>query len=523
MKIQEVLAPRKPDKVVSSTMSKSGMQGSKEKIIQRQFTTSSGNDVKVHFSPRVDDGEASTRISFYVNDKMSDESSTEGKDIASDFEILSGVMYITLMYLNRAKLNHCSFEAFAGEGDKKTKHNIPIESIRRKIIDAVDKMSAKLSSLVITPEMKQAALDQRNILLKKLNKPLATDIVVIFKDELIQILVAIKQFITSLKPDVTAIGQLETLYQSMQRHNIRVDKWSEYIELITPLDELRTALQSYSPQGVYIYKNRRFSIYSKMLKKYFANEWDITTYGTTFELTRRGSTMQIKDIINEGRVIDEAPLPADWDKDVYTPNTSYKKRIDYAVARAQKLGKGSARTAFDIPYEGRATVLKVAHNAKGMAQNEAEAELLSDGYIIQTGITIPIIDYDEEHQQPIWIHMEKATKATEKQLCQLMKCGKLTWLVDAANTAQGNRARYHNLNAEIIKLHGEDGLETFHEYVNLLQQLSQFDINLADFARAANWGIYQGRPVVIDVGFTQAVGQEHYGLREDQKKKFHLR
>lgn len=120
--------------------------------------------------------------------------------------------------------------------------------------------------------MKQAALDQRNILLKKLNKPLATDIVVIFKDELIQILVAIKQFITSLKPDVTAIGQLETLYQSMQRHSIRVDKWSEYIELITPLDELRTALQSYSPQGVYIFKNRRFSIYSKMLKKYFANE-----------------------------------------------------------------------------------------------------------------------------------------------------------------------------------------------------------------------------------------------------------
>lgn len=100
-------------------MSKSGMQGSKEKIIQRQFTTSSGNDVKIHFSPRVDDGEASTRISFYVNDKTSDESSTEGKDIASDFEILSGVMYITLMYLNRAKLNHCSFEAFAGEGDKK--------------------------------------------------------------------------------------------------------------------------------------------------------------------------------------------------------------------------------------------------------------------------------------------------------------------------------------------------------------------------------------------------------------------
>lgn len=89
-------------------------------------------------------------------------------------------------------------------------------------------------------------------------------------------------------------------------------------------------------------------------------------------------------------IISEAPLPDDWDKAVYTPQTSYKKRIDYAVAKAQKLGKGSSRTAFTVTYEGRPTVLKVAHNIKGMAQNEAEAELLSDGYLSGIGIMIPI-------------------------------------------------------------------------------------------------------------------------------------
>ena len=78
--------------------------------------------------------------------------------------------------------------------------------------------------------------------------------------------------------------------------------------------------------------------------------------------------MRVRDIISE------APLPPEWDKSVFTPNVAYKKRIDYAVERAHRLGRGSSRTAVEIMYEGRATVLKVAHNIKGMAQNAAEAE-----------------------------------------------------------------------------------------------------------------------------------------------------
>lgn len=219
--------------------------------------------------------------------------------------------------------------------------------------------------------------------------------------------------------------------------------------------------------------------------------------------------MKIREIIREN--ITEAPLPAEWDKTVYTPAQSYKKRIDYAVARAQKLGTGSSRVAFDIPYEGRNTVLKVAKNAKGMAQNQAEASLLEDGYLQQLGIMIPLIDYDEEHAQPVWIHTEKAMKATPKQLCDLMKCGKLDWLVDAAKYAQTGQGRDHN--DDVVKLYGEEGLETFHEYVDLLQELHGFEINLADFSRAANWGLYNGQPVVIDLGFTQEVAKQHYGGR----------
>lgn len=216
--------------------------------------------------------------------------------------------------------------------------------------------------------------------------------------------------------------------------------------------------------------------------------------------------MKIKDIICEH--ITEAPLPADWDNTVYTPAQSYKKRIDYAVARAQQLGTGSSRVVFDIPYEGRNTALKVAKNAKGMAQNQAEASLLEDGYLNQLGIMIPLIDYDEEHGQPVWIHTEKAMKATSQQLCNIMKCGKLEFLVNAAKYAQTGRGQDHN--DDIMKLYGEGGLETFHEYVDLLQELYGYEVNLDDFSRAANWGLYNGRPVIIDLGFTTDVATQYY-------------
>ena len=154
-------------------------------------------------------------------------------------------------------------------------------------------------------------------------------------------------------------------------------------------------------------------------------------------------------------------------------------------------------------------LLKVAHNANGMKQNEAEADLLDDGYLQQTGIIIPLIDYDGDHTPPLWIHTEHAQKATEKQLCELMKCPSLRDLVYSSMYAFSGQSPYGNLlpaaQEKVIKKWGEDAVDTFLEYVDLLQELQQFDLEVGDFARAANWGIYQGRPVVIDLGYTQQV------------------
>ena len=214
-------------------------------------------------------------------------------------------------------------------------------------------------------------------------------------------------------------------------------------------------------------------------------------------------------------VLDEMPLPADWDpQQMRQQNTTFKSRLQYALDRAKKLGTGSSRVATVIEYEGRPTVLKIAKNQKGLAQNSVEADILSDGYASQLGILIPIIDYDEQNREPSWIHTEMATKANEGQLCNLMKCGSLRDLVRFGNTIAG---KYRGQTAQsFIENMINDGkpeqeIEVMTEYANLLADLANsFDVELGDFDRAANWGIYKGNPVIVDVGFNSNVYQQYY-------------
>jgi hypothetical protein len=211
--------------------------------------------------------------------------------------------------------------------------------------------------------------------------------------------------------------------------------------------------------------------------------------------------------------INEAPLPPDWDQTQFQQGTTFKSRLAYALERAKKLGAGSSRVAMIIDYQGRPTVLKVAKNAKGLAQNEVEASLLDDGYARQLGILIPLIDYDESNPQPQWIHTEMAQKATEKQLCNLIKCQSLWHLTDAARVYSGKEPRrtWQNVLNALPDTLSESDREIFEEYASVLADLaSSFNIQLGDFGRAANWGLYKGKPVIIDIGLTEEVFQQYY-------------
>lgn len=199
--------------------------------------------------------------------------------------------------------------------------------------------------------------------------------------------------------------------------------------------------------------------------------------------------MRIKDLLQE------APLPSDWNSEIFNERVPFKTRVEYAKARAEQIGRGSSRVAFVIPYQGRKTVLKVVLNNKGLAQNQEEAALLSDWYIQNIGNVIPLIDYDERNSRPTWIHTEYATKITQKQLERYF-----------GNIPMYQITSYLDRISGKSKFRGSSELPEHvleNENFQMLQDLVlNFSMPAGDLARKANWSLYKGRPVIIDLGYT---------------------
>jgi len=45
---------------------------------------------------------------------------------------------------------------------------------------------------------------------------------------------------------------------------------------------------------------------------------------------------------------------------------------------------------------------------------------------------------------------------------------------------------------------------------SLIDLIGNYDIEPGDFSRLANWGIYKNQPVIIDIGASTEVIQQHY-------------
>ena len=231
--------------------------------------------------------------------------------------------------------------------------------------------------------------------------------------------------------------------------------------------------------------------------------------------------MRAFEFLNESTV-DEMALPADWDPAALGHDKTFKSRLDYALQRAPRLGGGSSRVAFVIPDQGRETVLKIAKNKKGMAQNEAEVDILDDGYLGKLDIVIPLIDYDRENPTPTWLQTEKANKVRPQKLAKMLHAGgrwPMTNFLYAVKNVLGSRDRWMSSLDQIKKDMLDNGstekdIEIFMDYVDQVADLVNSSSLLPDdFGTASNWGEYQGRPVIIDLGFTSAVHALYWGKR----------
>lgn len=197
--------------------------------------------------------------------------------------------------------------------------------------------------------------------------------------------------------------------------------------------------------------------------------------------------------------LNEAPLPDSWDKDKFKGQVDFKGMVDYALERSKSLGEGSARVAFNIKYKGRETALKIAKNQKGIAQNVQEILYLNDKNIKKLNITIPLIDYDTTSDKANWLHTEKADKIYdsdfEKEIGLPLRDAILYINRDInppklslGSKLQGRRGEKIKKDSPIVKA--------------IYKLLTDFpEIGHGDLARIQNWGMYKGRPVILDIGY----------------------
>jgi len=217
-------------------------------------------------------------------------------------------------------------------------------------------------------------------------------------------------------------------------------------------------------------------------------------------------------------IINEAPLPPDWDASELGAKNSFERRLMYALDRAEKLGTGSSRVAMTIEFEGRDTVLKVAKNKKGLGQNDAEVSILNDGYARQMGILIPLIDYDKEHSSIHWIQTEKADPITSKKhLEKLIGVSSMEHLVGLAEFMEGNRKHPYMIPGSFYRTAQRDSgfndaqIDASMDLAREIAELKRsYEVVTEDLSRYQNWGIWQGKPVIIDIGFTRPVYHNYY-------------
>lgn len=163
------------------------------------------------------------------------------------------------------------------------------------------------------------------------------------------------------------------------------------------------------------------------------------------------------------------------DADMSSTNNDYDfKQISKNISSGayKYLGKGSGRIVYDL---GNGYAVKVARNAKGIGQNKAEYKIAVND---NSGLFAHIQIVSEDFK---YLIMDKADKISSM--------------------------------AFVWKYFGVGCNKQFYKLKELKEACSKYGVLPWDLGRSVNWGQINGKPVVIDYGFTWEVRRRYYGPR----------
>lgn len=173
---------------------------------------------------------------------------------------------------------------------------------------------------------------------------------------------------------------------------------------------------------------------------------------------------------------------------------TYHARKKYAEKNLKHLSSGSSRIVYLTPKK---TIIKLAKNDKGIAQNKAEANPdMKSKYLNKIIKHASNFSWLETH------YLDKITAKDFKKMTDL----------DFDDFGEAIRYGLKNVSGNTDK----DKPKNFDEivdsaiYKDLKEIGKKFKLMPGDLARISSWGTKDGKPILIDAGLTKEVFEEYY-------------
>lgn len=172
---------------------------------------------------------------------------------------------------------------------------------------------------------------------------------------------------------------------------------------------------------------------------------------------------------------------------------TFRARKKYAERNLKHLSSGSSRVVY---LTNKGTIVKLAKNEKGLAQNEVESNPKMKSKYINKIL--------RSAKNNSWIETEKLEKIKEKQFeemtgvnFKLFSAAISYGLKDMAGTSHEKPSDFDDVKSSDV-------------YKEMLSLGKKFKLMPGDMARISSWGVLKGHPVLIDAGLTREVYDKFY-------------
>lgn len=173
---------------------------------------------------------------------------------------------------------------------------------------------------------------------------------------------------------------------------------------------------------------------------------------------------------------------------------TYTARKEYAERNLKHLSSGSSRIVYLTPGK---TIVKLAKNDKGIAQNKAEANPKMKSKFLNKVLS--------SSKDGVWIEVPYLDKITEKEFKEMTE---LEFNDFGESIRYALREVSGNTDKEKPKNFAE--VEKSDIYKELKDIGEKFDVMPGDIARISSWGRKDGIPILIDAGLTKKVFEDFY-------------